>query len=148
VRGNIPGVVIRRPAGCSIFSSGNSRRRSRAGSLPLRMRSYAESCKERDIYVGAGSPRRIWPTRRCSSEEIAGCWCLCRYRSASDAHSKATLPATIDQALSILRPSCPLPLSSLRERCSCMVAIQRTVTSLKTTKTASAQPSRASVEHR
>jgi putative DNA primase/helicase len=62
-----------------------------------------------DVYVGVGLAGQDYGLkRRCLSNEIAGIvglWADLDLRS--DAHPKATLPATIEQALSILPPEFP-----------------------------------------
>lgn len=69
----------------------------------------AESLREHDLYVGVGlSGQDYGPMQRCKSEEIAGIVGLCADLDLrSDAHPKATLPGTIEQALSILPPELP-----------------------------------------
>src|ERR1700680_4098148 len=69
----------------------------------------ADVFHEHDLYLGVGLARQNWGVkRRCPSEEIAGIvgiWADLDLRSA--AHPKATLPATVEQALSILPPEFP-----------------------------------------
>jgi len=69
----------------------------------------AEEFSSHDLYVGVGLATQAYgPTRRCPSEEIAGIvgiWADIDLRS--DAHPKATLPGSIEQALSILPPEFP-----------------------------------------
>lgn len=62
----------------------------------------------RDVYVGVGlSPRDCGPSRRCPSEEIAGLAGLwADFDLKSDAHKKA-LPASIQDALSIIPTGMP-----------------------------------------
>jgi hypothetical protein len=70
---------------------------------------FAESLHGHDLYVGVGlSSRDHGPTHRCPSNEVAGIggmWADIDLKSA--AHPKATLPGTIEQALSILPPELP-----------------------------------------
>lgn len=70
---------------------------------------YAESCRERDIYLGVGlSKKDLGRMRRCPSEEIGGLvGVFADIDLRSDAHAKGNLPATIEQALSILPPELP-----------------------------------------
>jgi putative DNA primase/helicase len=67
---------------------------------------YVEVVAGRDLYVGVGlSPADYGPTRRCVSNEVAGIvglWADLDLRS--DAHPKATLPGSVEQAMSILPP--------------------------------------------
>jgi hypothetical protein len=69
----------------------------------------AESFREHDLYAGVGLSRQDYgPKRRCQSEEIAGIagvWADIDIRS--DAHPKATLPGSVEQALSMLPPEFP-----------------------------------------
>jgi len=71
--------------------------------------SCAESITAHDLYVGVGLAGQDYgPSRRCKSEEIAGIvglWADLDLRS--EAHPKATLPASVEQALSILPPEFP-----------------------------------------
>ena len=63
----------------------------------------------RDVYVGVGlSKSDHGPARRCRSEEISGiCGIATDLDLKSDAHGNKPLPATIEDALSILPPSLP-----------------------------------------
>lgn len=69
----------------------------------------AESMAAHDLYVGVGLATADYgPKQRCKSDEIAGIvgfWADLDLRS--DAHPKDTLPATVEQALSILPPEFP-----------------------------------------
>jgi len=69
----------------------------------------AESRTDRDLYVGVGlAPQDYGANHRCASSEIAGMvgiWVDIDIRS--DAHSKAALPGTIREALSILPKELP-----------------------------------------
>jgi putative DNA primase/helicase len=69
----------------------------------------AESLAARDAYVGVGFSRRDYgPTRRCECSEIAGLvGVFADIDLRSDAHAKAALPGTVEQALSILPPEFP-----------------------------------------
>ena len=70
---------------------------------------YAESANCHDVYIGVGLTGRDYgPDRRCPSNEIAaiaGLWVDIDLRS--DAHPKATLPSTVEEALSILPADLP-----------------------------------------
>ncbi len=70
---------------------------------------FGESVSEHDLYVGVGlSSKDYGPMQRCKSEEIAGIvgfWADLDLRS--DAHRKTTLPASMEQALSILPSEFP-----------------------------------------
>jgi hypothetical protein len=70
---------------------------------------YTESCREHDIYVGVGlSTKDQGPKRRCLSEEVAGLvGVYADIDLRSDAHAKGNLPATIEEALSILPSEFP-----------------------------------------
>jgi len=65
---------------------------------------FAEKQRERDLYVGVGlSAKDYGVTRRCPSNEVAGIvglWADLDLKS--EAHSKAALPATVEDALQIL----------------------------------------------
>src|SRR4051794_37908513 len=65
---------------------------------------FAQSMRQRDLYVGVGlSGQDYGPSRRCPSNEVAGIvglWADLDLKS--DAHPKAVLPATIEDALKIL----------------------------------------------
>ncbi len=63
----------------------------------------------RDVYVGVGLSKTDYgPARRCKSEEISGiCGIAIDLDLKSDAHGNKPLPATIEDALSILPPSMP-----------------------------------------
>ena len=69
----------------------------------------AESMAAQDLYIGVGLAGKDYgPKQRCKSDEIAGIvgfWADLDLRS--DAHPKDTLPATVEQALSILPPEFP-----------------------------------------
>ena len=66
--------------------------------------SAAEALAAQDVYVGVGlSPRDYGPAQRCPSEEIAGIvglWADLDLRS--EAHARKALPATIQDALTII----------------------------------------------
>ncbi|MBL8227239.1 MAG: hypothetical protein JNL98_02125 [Bryobacterales bacterium] len=70
---------------------------------------FAERHGERDLYVGVGlSAKDYGATRRCPSNEvigIVGLWADLDLKS--DAHSKTALPATVEDALSILPEHLP-----------------------------------------
>jgi len=70
---------------------------------------FAESLRERDLYVGAGfASKDHGATRRCPSHEIAGIvglWADLDLRS--EAHSKVALPASVEDALKILPEQLP-----------------------------------------
>jgi len=70
---------------------------------------FAGSLSDHDLYVGVGLARQDHgPKRRCPSEDIAGIvgiWA--DIDLGSEAHPKATLPGSIEQALSILPPEFP-----------------------------------------
>jgi hypothetical protein len=70
---------------------------------------FAESLRDRDLYVGVGlSSRDHGSTRRCPSNEVAGIvglWADLDLKS--DAHPKAALPATVEDAMSILPQQLP-----------------------------------------
>jgi hypothetical protein len=63
-----------------------------------------EALAGQDVYVGVGlAPRDYGTTQRCPSEEIAGIVALwADFDLRSEAHSKKALPATIQDALSII----------------------------------------------
>jgi hypothetical protein len=63
-----------------------------------------EALAGQDVYVGVGlAPRDYGPTQRCPSEEIAGVLGLwADFDLRSEAHPKKALPATIQDALSII----------------------------------------------
>jgi hypothetical protein len=69
----------------------------------------AESLRERDLYVGVGfSGQDYGSARRCPSNEVAGIvglWADLDLKS--DAHSKAALPTTLEDALRILPAEMP-----------------------------------------
>ena len=66
--------------------------------------SAAEALTAQDVYVGVGlSPKDCGPAQRCHSEEVAGIvglWADLDLRS--EAHAKKALPATIQDALTII----------------------------------------------
>jgi hypothetical protein len=70
---------------------------------------FIASIAAHDVYVGVGfSPRDFGSSKRCVADEIAGIvgtWADIDIRS--EAHPQTTLPATIEQALSILPPEFP-----------------------------------------
>jgi hypothetical protein len=70
---------------------------------------FAESLRDRDLYVGVGlSSRDHGSTRRCPSNEVAGIvglWADLDLKS--DAHPKAALPATVADAMKILPDEFP-----------------------------------------
>lgn len=70
---------------------------------------FAESLRERDLYVGVGlSCQDYGSARRCLSNEVAGIvglWADLDLKS--DAHPKAALPATIEDAMKILPEQLP-----------------------------------------
>jgi hypothetical protein len=70
---------------------------------------FAESLRDRDLYVGVGlSSRDHGSTRRCPSNEVAGIvglWADLDLKS--DAHPKAALPATVEDAMTILPQQLP-----------------------------------------
>jgi hypothetical protein len=70
---------------------------------------FAESLRERDLYVGVGlSGQDFGPTHRCVSNEVAGIigvWADIDLKS--DAHPKVALPATIEDAIKILPKQLP-----------------------------------------
>jgi hypothetical protein len=70
---------------------------------------FAESMREHDLYVGVGlSGQDYGASRRCPSNEVAGIvglWADLDLKS--DAHPKAVLPATIEDALKILPEQFP-----------------------------------------
>jgi hypothetical protein len=70
---------------------------------------FAESMRQHDLYVGVGfSGQDYGPSRRCPSNEVAGIvglWADLDLKS--DAHPKAVLPATIEDALKILPEQFP-----------------------------------------
>jgi len=70
---------------------------------------FAESLRERDLYVGVGlSGQDHGATRRCPSNEVAGIFGLwADLDLKSEAHSKTALPATVDDALQILPEHLP-----------------------------------------
>jgi putative DNA primase/helicase len=70
---------------------------------------FAESMRQRDLYFGVGlADQDYGPTHRCVSNEVAGIvgfWADLDLKS--DAHLKAALPATIEEALRILPEEFP-----------------------------------------
>ncbi len=70
---------------------------------------FAGSLSERDLYVGVGlSSQDYGPARRCPSNEVAGIvglWADLDLKS--DAHPKAALPATVEEAMKILPEQLP-----------------------------------------
>ena len=70
---------------------------------------YAESANGQDVFIGVGLTGRDYgPDRRCPSNEIAaigGLWVDIDLRS--DAHPKAALPCTVEEALTILPADLP-----------------------------------------
>jgi hypothetical protein len=70
---------------------------------------FAESMRQHDLYVGVGfSGQDYGPSRRCPSQEVAGIvglWADLDLKS--DAHPKAALPATIEEAIKILPEQLP-----------------------------------------
>ena len=70
---------------------------------------FAESLRERDLYVGVGlSSQDHGATRRCPSNEVAGIFGLwADLDLKSEAHSKTALPATVEDALTILPEQLP-----------------------------------------
>jgi hypothetical protein len=70
---------------------------------------FAESLRERDLYVGVGlSGQDHGATRRCPSNEVAGIvglWADLDLKS--NAHPKGALPATVEDALKILPKELP-----------------------------------------
>jgi hypothetical protein len=70
---------------------------------------FAESLRERDLYVGIGvSGQDYGPTHRCVSSQVAGIvglWADLDLKS--NAHQKTALPATIEEALKILPQELP-----------------------------------------
>ena len=69
----------------------------------------AESLRERDLYVGVGlSSQDYGPARRCPSNEVAGIvglWADLDLKS--DAHPKVALPASVEDAMTILPDEFP-----------------------------------------
>jgi hypothetical protein len=70
---------------------------------------FAESLRDRDLYVGVGlSGQDHGATRRCPSNEVAGIFGLwADLDLKSEAHSKSALPATVEDALKILPEQLP-----------------------------------------
>ncbi len=70
---------------------------------------FAESMRQRDLYVGVGlSGQDYGSARRCPSNEVAGIvglWADLDLKS--DAHPKTALPATIEDAMKILPEKLP-----------------------------------------
>ena len=70
---------------------------------------FAASLRERDLYVGVGLSRQDYcSTRRCPSSEvvgIVGLWADLDLKS--EAHPKAALPATVEDAMKILPDEFP-----------------------------------------
>jgi hypothetical protein len=71
--------------------------------------SHAQTIQDRDVYVGVGiSPLDFGPDRRCPSNQITGIvgvWADLDLQSK--AHPKLTLPASADEALSVLPADLP-----------------------------------------
>jgi hypothetical protein len=70
---------------------------------------FAESLRDHDLYVGIGlSGRDYGAAHRCLSDEVAGIvgvWADIDLKS--DAHQKAALPATVEEALDLLPKQLP-----------------------------------------
>src|ERR1035437_2570825 len=70
---------------------------------------FAESLRDHDMYVGVGlSARDYGAAHRCLSDEVAGIvgvWANIDLKS--DAHQKAALPATVEEALDLLPKQLP-----------------------------------------
>jgi hypothetical protein len=68
-----------------------------------------EALAGRDVYVGVGLARRDYgPSQRCPADQVAGLTAAWADLDVlSDAHSKKSLPPSIDQALSVLPPEMP-----------------------------------------
>ncbi len=68
-----------------------------------------ETLSERDVYVGVGLAKRDYgPSLRCPADQIAGltaAWA--DFDVLSEAHSKKSLPASIEQALSVVPTEMP-----------------------------------------
>lgn len=68
-----------------------------------------EALPERDVYVGVGLAERDYgPSQRCPADQVAGitaAWA--DFDVLSEAHSKKSLPASIEQALSVVPPEMP-----------------------------------------
>jgi len=71
--------------------------------------SAVEALTQQDIYVGVGlSPRDYGSGQRCPSDEIAGLAAVWADLDVlSDAHTKKSLPPTLEQALSVVPPAIP-----------------------------------------
>ena len=92
------------------FCSGRFRRSDHTGSKTSKARfSLPESLRERDLYVGVGlSSQDYGSARRCPSNEVAGIGGLwADLDLKSDAHPKAALPATVEDAMTILPDEFP-----------------------------------------
>ena len=65
-----------------------------------------EALTGRDVYVGVGLAERDYgPSQRCPADQVAGltaAWA--DFDVLSEAHSKKSLPASIEQALSVVPP--------------------------------------------
>lgn len=63
----------------------------------------------RDVYIGVGLAKRDYgPSQRCPADQVAGlaaAWA--DFDVLSEAHSKKSLPASIEQALSVVPPEMP-----------------------------------------
>jgi len=108
VRGNIPGVVIRRPAGWALYSPletpGEEVALVRFLEDAVR---YAESCKERDIYVGAGLSPKDLGLRDAARRRRSPAWLVSMPISICGQTLTRRHASRHDrQALSILPPSC------------------------------------------
>jgi hypothetical protein len=68
-----------------------------------------EALTGRDVYVGVGLARRDYgPSQRCPADQVAGLTAAWADLDVlSDAHSKKSLPPSIEQALSVLPPEMP-----------------------------------------
>ena len=68
-----------------------------------------EALAGRDVYVGVGLAKRDYgPSQRCPADQVAGltaAWA--DFDVLSEAHSKKSLPASIEQALSVVPPEMP-----------------------------------------
>jgi hypothetical protein len=70
---------------------------------------FAEEHASSDLYVGVGlSPEDYGPNRRCAADNVCGLPALwIDFDVAGPAHQKTNLPATAEDALSILPPELP-----------------------------------------
>lgn len=75
----------------------------------LQAATVVEACRAMDVYVGVGlSPADFGPHQRCPADKISGISALwADLDLLSDAHAKKALPATLDDALTVIPAQLP-----------------------------------------